>query len=64
MDKGQAAWENYKDVMSSCRDKLGRSKAQLELGLAIVIKDNEKCFYEYISRKNTIFIIYCLLGET
>lgn len=40
--KGQNTQEDYKDVVSLCRDKIIRTKAQLELNLATAIKDNEK----------------------
>ncbi|KAK4822040.1 hypothetical protein QYF61_006953 [Mycteria americana] len=48
---GQATQENYKGVMRSCREKIRRAKAQLELNLATTVKDNKKCFYKYISNK-------------
>lgn len=31
MEKGQAAQESYRDVWRSCREKMARAKAQLEL---------------------------------
>jgi len=40
--KGQATQEDYKDIMRLCREKVRRAKAQLELSLAIAIKDNKK----------------------
>ncbi|KAK4816829.1 hypothetical protein QYF61_023893 [Mycteria americana] len=49
--KGQATWEDYKDVVGLCREKIRRAKAQLELNLATAVKDNKKCFYKYISNK-------------
>ncbi|KAK4816300.1 hypothetical protein QYF61_014598 [Mycteria americana] len=49
--KGQATQEDYKDVVRLCREKIRRTKAQLELNLATAIKDNKKCFYKYISKK-------------
>ncbi|GAB0209753.1 hypothetical protein GRJ2_003441000 [Grus japonensis] len=49
--KGQATQGDYKDVVRLCREKIRRAKAQLELNLATVIKDNKKCFYKYISNK-------------
>ncbi|KAK4822331.1 hypothetical protein QYF61_013030 [Mycteria americana] len=49
--KGQAAQEDYKDVMTLCREKMRGAKAQLELNLASAVKDNKKCFYKYISNK-------------
>ncbi|KAK4831739.1 hypothetical protein QYF61_018869 [Mycteria americana] len=49
--KGQATQEDYKDVMTLCREKIRRAKARLELHLTTAVKDNKKCFYEYISNK-------------
>ncbi|KAF1534966.1 hypothetical protein FQV19_0007934, partial [Eudyptula minor] len=48
---GQATQEDYKDVMKLCREKIRRAKAHLELNLATAVKDNKKCFYNYISIK-------------
>ncbi|KAK4832568.1 hypothetical protein QYF61_024186 [Mycteria americana] len=49
--KGQATQEDYKDVVRLCRDKMRRAKAQLEFNLATAVKDNKKCFYNYISNE-------------
>ncbi|KAK4818320.1 hypothetical protein QYF61_010782 [Mycteria americana] len=49
--KGQAAQEDYMDVIRLCRENIRRTKAQLELNLATAIKDNKKCFCKYISNK-------------
>ncbi|KAK4830698.1 LOW QUALITY PROTEIN: hypothetical protein QYF61_012867 [Mycteria americana] len=49
--KGEATQEDYKDVVRLCREKIRRAKAQLDLNLATAIKDNKKCFYNYISNK-------------
>lgn len=46
--KGNATQEDYKDIIRLCREKIKEAKAQLELHLAAVIKDNNKCFYKYI----------------
>lgn len=37
--KGQVTQEDYKDVVTLCKDKNRRAKAQPELKLATVIKD-------------------------
>lgn len=37
--------------MKICRVKITRTKAQLDLSLATSIKDNETCFYKYLSNK-------------
>ncbi|KAK4827846.1 LOW QUALITY PROTEIN: hypothetical protein QYF61_021983 [Mycteria americana] len=51
--KGQATQEDYKDVVRLCREKIRRTKAQLEINMATAVKDNKKCFYKYISNKRT-----------
>ncbi|KAK4826215.1 hypothetical protein QYF61_006159 [Mycteria americana] len=48
--KGQATQEEYSDLKSS-REKIRKAKAQLELNLATVVRDNKKCFYKYINNK-------------
>ena len=37
--------------MKLCREKIRKAKAQLELNLATKVKENNKCFYEYINSK-------------
>jgi len=37
--------------MRSCREKIKKAKAQLELHLATTVKDNKKGFYKYIISK-------------
>ncbi|KAK4829638.1 hypothetical protein QYF61_005849 [Mycteria americana] len=49
--KGQTSQEDYKGVARLCREKIRRAKAELELNLATVIKDNKKYFFKYISGK-------------
>jgi len=44
--------EVYKCLVRSCRDETGKEKAQLELRLAAVVRDNKKYFYKYINNKN------------
>lgn len=39
-----ATWEDYKDAVRLCSEKMRRDKAQLELNLGIVIKDDKKMF--------------------
>lgn len=38
--KGQATQEDYKDAMRLYKEQSRRAKAQVELNLAIVVKDN------------------------
>ncbi|PKU49591.1 rna-directed dna polymerase from mobile element jockey-like [Limosa lapponica baueri] len=52
--KGQATWEEYRDVARLCRDEVREAKAQLELDLARDIKKNKKGFYRYINQKRKV----------
>ena len=36
-----------------CREKIRKAKAQLEINLAIGIKENKKHFYKHINNKRT-----------
>ncbi|GAB0184704.1 mitochondrial enolase superfamily member 1 [Grus japonensis] len=49
--KGQATQEEYGDLARSCRGKIRKAKAQLELNLATVVRDNKKRFYKYINNR-------------
>ncbi|KAK4823437.1 hypothetical protein QYF61_002123 [Mycteria americana] len=49
--KGQATQEEYRELVKSCREKIRKAKAQLELNLVTVVRDNKKCFYKYINNK-------------
>ncbi|GAB0186019.1 mitochondrial enolase superfamily member 1 [Grus japonensis] len=49
--KGLATCEEYRDVVSVCRDATRKAKAHLELNLARGIKHNKKGFFKYISSK-------------
>lgn len=40
--EGQAIWEDHKGVGRSCRDKIRRTKTQLELGLACSSNNKKK----------------------
>ncbi|GAB0186016.1 mitochondrial enolase superfamily member 1 [Grus japonensis] len=51
--KEQATQGDYKDIVRLFRVEIRRAKAQLELNLATVIKDNKKCFYKCIDNKRT-----------
>jgi len=35
----------------SCREEIRKAKAQLELRLATLVRDNKECFYKYINNK-------------
>ena len=43
------AREEYRDIVSMCRDKIWKAKAQMELNLARDVKNN-KGFYRYIDQ--------------
>ena len=47
--KGQVTQEEYRGLIRSYREEIRKAKAQLELRLATVVKDNKKCFYQYIN---------------
>jgi len=49
--KGQVTQEEYRSLIRSCRGEIRKAKAQLELGLATVVRDNKKSFYKYIDNK-------------
>jgi len=51
--KGQTTQAEYKHLARSCREKIRKAKAQLQLNLATVVSDNKKCFYKYIKNKQT-----------
>jgi len=40
LEEGQATWEEYRDVTRICREKIRKAKAQQEINLAIIIKNN------------------------
>jgi len=46
--EGQAIWEEYKDIVHSCRNGVRKAKAQLELMLMKEVKGNGKGFSKYI----------------
>jgi len=39
--KGQATQEEYRGLVKSCREEIGKAGAQLELRLATVVRDNK-----------------------
>lgn len=51
VEKGQATYEDYRNIIMVFINETRKAKAQLELNLASNIKDNRKFFYKYISRK-------------
>jgi len=49
--KGKMTEEEYRGLVRSYREEIRKAKAQLELRLATVVRDNKKCFYKYINTK-------------
>ena len=49
--KGCVFWEEYRAVVSVCRERIRKAKAQMELNLVRDVKDNKKGFYRYIGRR-------------
>jgi len=49
--EGQATWEEYRNVVRTCREATRKARVHLELNLARDIKDNKKGFFNYISSK-------------
>ncbi|PKU41015.1 rna-directed dna polymerase from mobile element jockey-like [Limosa lapponica baueri] len=49
--KGQATQEDYKGGVKLCKEKIRKAKAQLDLDLALDVKNNKKNFYQYINSK-------------
>jgi len=47
--KGQVSQEEYRGLVRSCREEIRKAKAQLELRLATVLRDNKNFFYRYIN---------------
>lgn len=62
--RGQATWEEYRDLVRGCREATGKSKAHLELNLARGVKDNKKgCFKHICYRRKTKENVGPLLNE-
>jgi len=49
--KGQATQEEYRGFVRSCREEIRQARAQLELRMTTVVRDNKNCFYKYINNK-------------
>jgi len=43
--------EEYRGLVRSCGEEIRKAKAQLELRLANIVRDNKKCFYKYTNNK-------------
>ena len=44
MEVGQVTQEEYRRLVMSCREEIRKAKAQLELRLATVVRDNKNVF--------------------
>lgn len=45
------AWDEYRNSVQVCRDRVRKAKPHCELNLVRVVKDNEKSVYSYFSSK-------------
>ncbi|KFV19046.1 hypothetical protein N340_08358, partial [Tauraco erythrolophus] len=52
--QGQAAWEEYREIVRAARDQVRKAKALIQFNLARDIKGNKKSFYRYVSDKRRI----------
>jgi len=43
--------EEYRALIRSRREEIRKAKSQLESSLAIVVRDDKKCFYKYMNNK-------------
>jgi len=49
--KGKMTEEECRGLVRSYREEIRKAKAQLELRLATIVRDNKKIFYKYINNK-------------
>ena len=49
--RGQATWEEYRDIVRGCREVTGKSQTHLEFNLARGAKDNKKGCFKYIKSR-------------
>ena len=49
--QGRVTWEEYRDAVRTCRRRIRKAKAQVELNLVRDVKNNKKTFYRYIGQK-------------
>ena len=64
--KGQVTQEAYRGLIKSCREEIRKAKAQLELRLAIIVKDNKNVFTNTSITKREprrISILYWVWGK-
>ena len=47
----RVTWEEYRDAVWTCRCRIRKAKAQVELNLARHVKNSKKTFYRYIGQK-------------
>ena len=44
-------WEEYRDIVHMCRDRIKKVKTQIELNLARDVKNKNKGFYRHTDRR-------------
>ncbi|KFO13303.1 hypothetical protein N312_00590, partial [Balearica regulorum gibbericeps] len=49
--QGQAAWEEYREIVRAARGQVRNAKALMEFSLAGDVKHNKKSFYSYVGDK-------------
>jgi len=47
--QGQAAWEEYREIVRVAREQVRKAKALTELNLVRDVKGNKEAFYRYVS---------------
>ncbi|KAK4828074.1 hypothetical protein QYF61_023134 [Mycteria americana] len=52
--QGQVTWEDYRDAVRHCREKIHAAKPRLEFKLASTVKGNKKGFLKYVNSKKRI----------
>lgn len=50
-EQGQVTQEEYSVAVQSCRDGVRKTKAHLELNLAMNVKDHREVFYKHRNNK-------------
>jgi len=66
MEVGQVTQEEYRRLVMSCREEIRKAKAQLELRLATVVRDNKNVFTNTSTTKKgprRVSIPYWMQGE-
>jgi len=59
--QGQVTQEEYRGLVRSCSEEIRKTKAQLELRLETVLKDDKKCICKDINKRKKVKEILHLL---